>query len=199
MALDLKLSSNIVNYTSINLIDSTGIYNVVTNPGGWGAPNLALSGVVSAELTVSLPNSSVVTIDIINDLGIDFSTATTADLVYNLTSTMLYGTSGLIPDGLYTIEYNITSAGGAYGTSATIMTYYVVQESIYNRIKLIPQYYTCSDCNNQFVKETSTIFMLLQALIASSQYSNSVRFTELLTGLTDIMSFDSPNIQTCGC
>lgn len=200
MALSLKLSSNIVNYTSLNLSDASGIYDVSLNPTGWGSPNKSISDVTSAELTITLPNGSVVVIDVITDLGIDFATATTTDLVYNIPYSLLSGgVDGLMPDGVYFIEYDIIADGEPYGTTAYIMTYYVVQESVYNRIKLIPQYYTCSDCNNSFVKETSTIFMLLQALIASSQYSNTTRFEELLAGLTDIMSFDSSNCTSCGC
>lgn len=199
MALSLKLSSSIVNYTSLNLADASGVYDVNTNPTGWGAPNKAISDVTSAELTITLPNGSIVVVDIIGDLGIDFATATTADLVYNIPYSLLSGTDGLMPDGVYDIIYDITADSVDYTTTATVMTYYVVQESVYNRIKLVPEYYTCSDCDNKFVKETSTIFMLLQALIASSQYSNTVRFEDILSGLTDIMSFDSSNCTSCGC
>ena len=199
MALSLKLSSSIVNYTSLNLADASGVYDVSLNPTGWGAPNPELSTVDAALLYITLPNGSEVIVDIIADLGIDFSTATTTDLVYNIPYSLLSGTDGLMPDGVYSITYSIEIDHDFFTSDAVIMTYYVVQESVYNRIKLIPQYYTCSDCNNQFVKETSTIFMLLQALIASSQYSNTVRFEEILAGLTDIMSFDSSNCTSCGC
>jgi len=198
MALSLKFSSSIVNYTSLNISDASGVYNEVSNPTGWGTPNEELADVTYAHIVVTLPNLSVVDIDLMVDLGIDFSTATTADLVYNITSTMLYGTSGLLPDGVYQIYYNI-EGNDDYSITSDIMTYYVIQGSVFNKIALIPEYYTCADCNNQYIKETTTTFMLLQALIASSQYSNTVRFKELLSGLTDIMLFDSANTSSCGC
>jgi len=206
MALTLSLSQSITNYTSLNLTDASGEYNVTTNPTGWGAPNIAISAVQYAHLIITMPNGTIVDVDIEADLGINFAVATYADLVYNVTYLLLTGTSGLMPDGVYNVEYRISTdaawvpgAGTNYTVTANIMTYYEVQESVYNRIKLIPTYYTCSDCNNQFVKETSTIFMLLQALIASTQYANTVRFTEILSALTDIMSFDTTNCSSCNC
>ena len=204
MALTLKLSNSIVNYTSLNLTDASGEYGS-TNLTGWGAPNIELSAVKYAHLIITLPSEVIVDIDIEDDLGIDFSTVTFDNLIYNVSSLLLTGSEGLMPDGVYNIEYRISTdtdwvegAGTNYSVTVNVMTYYVVQESVYNRIKLIPQYYTCSDCTNQFVKETSTIFMLLQALIASSMYTNTVRFENILSGLTDIMSFDS-NTSDCGC
>lgn len=206
MALSLSLSQSITNYTSLTLTDASGEYNVSTNPTGWGARNIAISAVQYAHLIITMPNAVVIDVDIMTDLGIDFSTATYADLVYNVSYLLLTGTDALMPDGVYNIEYRISTdaswveeAVTNYTVTANVMTYYVVQESVYNRIKLIPTYYTCSDCNNQFVKETSTIFMLLQALIASTQYSNTVRFSEILSALTDIMLFDTTNCSSCNC
>lgn len=214
MALALALSNSIVNYTSLNLTDASGVYNVSTNPTGWGAPNTAISAILFAELEITLPGNttSTVFIDIPTDLGIDFATATYADLVYNIPYHLLNSTTtdSLLVDGVYTVKYKLSTnaittetwvdgAAGNYYVTATIMTYYEVQESVYARIALLPSYYTCSGCDNKFVKETSTIFMLLQSLIASTQYSNTVRFTEILTTLTDILSFDSSNCTSCGC
>jgi hypothetical protein len=207
MALVLKLSQSITNYTSLNLTDASGVYNVSTNPTGWGAPNIALSAVQYAHLIVTAPSGTIYDVDIVSDLGIDFSTVTYDELIYNLPYTLFGGTTGdLLPDGIWNIDYRISTeltwveeTINTYSLVVNIMTYYVIQEAVYNRIKLIPTYYTCSDCNNQFVKETSTIFMLLQALIASTQYSNTVRFTEILSALTDIMSFDTTNSSSCGC
>lgn len=207
MALQVALSNSIINYTSINLTDNTGDYNVSTNPTGWGAPNTALSAVQYAHLYVDGPTT--VDIDIISDLGITFDGSTVIeDLVYNLPYSLLYPgqTDTLIPDGVWTIEYRISTdsdwvegAGTNSSITVTVMTYYEIQSDVYDRIKLLPNYYTCSDCDNQFVKETSVIFMLLQALIASTQYSNTARFEELLSSLEDIVAFDSENCASCGC
>ena len=211
MALTLQLQNSIVNYTSLNLSDVSGDYNNPDNLTGWGSPNITFNDVDYAHLIVSFNSNPLCDIDITADLGIVFDGSTVKeDLVYNLPYTLLYNqsTNSILPDGIWTIEYRISTNSTWTGVSApttdfsitvNVMTYYTIQESVYNKIKLIPQYYTCSDCNNQFVKETMVIWAYLQALIASTQYANTVRFTEILSGLQDILTFDSSNCSSCGC
>ena len=207
MALQLALTNTITDYTSLTLTDASGEYNVSTNPTGWGAPNLAIADVNYAHLTITSPNDTEYDIDIVTDLGVDIGGAATyADLTYYIPSSLLGESSGaLLPDGVYSIEYRISDAaawddgGNDYTLTVTVMTYYEIQQDVYNRIKLVPQYYTCSDCDNQFVKETSVIYMYLKALIASTQYSNTVRFEEILSALQDILAFDTSNCSSCDC
>ena len=206
MALELKLTQSITDYTSITLTDSSGTYNASTNPTGWGAPNIEIADVLYAKIFITL-GSTTTEIDLVDDLGIDFSTATASTLIYNIPYTMFGGTvsTDLVPDEVWEIEYRISDTvnwddgGNDYYITLNLMTYYVIQGQVYDRIKLLPTYYTCSDCNNLFVKETSTIFMLLQALIASTSYSSTSQFTEILSSLEDILSFNSSNCSSCGC
>lgn len=206
MALQLALLQSITNYTSLTLSDASGEYSS-TNLTGWGAPNVAIADINYAHLIITTPSNVEYDFDLNADLMIDYGGAAVyADLVFNITSVMLGESTGaLIPDGIYQIEYRVSdnatwdNGGSDYTVSATVMTYYEIQQDVYNRIKLVPQYYTCSNCDNQFVKETMTIFMLLQALIASTQYSNTVRFTEIHSALTDILAFDQSNCSSCNC
>jgi len=205
MALTLALQNSVGDYTQITLTDTTGDYSS-TNVGGWGVPNIELSSVVYAHLIVTLPSGAVVDIDIINDLEIDFSTVTSDELVYNLTYEMLYSQSSeaTLPDGIYAIQYAIADQvaldeDANYILNTNIMTYYTVQAGVFERIGEIPTYYKCASCDNQYVKETTTLFMLLQSLIAASTYSSTVQFTSILTVIEDILSFDSTNTENCGC
>lgn len=205
MALTLALQNSVGDYTQITLTDTTGDYSS-TNVGGWGVPNIELSSVVYAHLIVTLPSGAVVDIDIINDLEIDFSTVTSDELVYNLTYEMLYSQSSeaTLPDGIYAIQYAIADQvaldeDASYILNTNIMTYYTVQAGVFERIGEIPTYYKCASCGNQYVKETTTLFMLLQSLIAASTYSSTVQFTSILTVIEDILSFDSTNTENCGC
>ena len=205
MALTLSLTNTISNITEFTLTDSTGTYSV-TNTGGWGAPNIAISDVEYAHLIFTTPAGVLYDIDIIDDLGIDFSTATTADLIYTITNDMVGGVEGdIIPDGVYTVEYQISDSatwdggGNDYSITLTIMSYYEVQNSVFERIGEIPTYYNCGGCDNPYIKETSTLFMLLQSVITASGYSNTELFEIALEALQDIIEFDSTLDEDCGC
>jgi len=57
MALELNIGfgrSNV--YFSINVTDNTGVYNVLTNPGGYGAPNPTVASFASFDVSVTLPD-----------------------------------------------------------------------------------------------------------------------------------------------
>lgn len=205
MALTLSLTNTISNITEFTLTDSTGNYSV-SNEGGWGSPNIAISDVEYAHLIFTTPTGILYDIDIIDDLGIDFSTATISDLVYTVTNDMIGGVSGeVIPDGVYTVEYQISDSatwdngGNDYSLTLTIMSYYEVQNSVFGRIGEIPTYYNCGGCDNAYIKETSTLFMLLQSVITASGYSNTELFEIALEALQDIIEFDSTLDEDCGC
>lgn len=214
MALSLKLSvsHNLIN--QLTLIDSTGDYDASTNTGGWGAPNTALSAVKFAYLAITDPGGTMYTVDIINDLGINFATVASDELIYNVTHDLIGGTLGnVIEDGVYEVTYMISTRVGAtlndfsptsnpstdFETQTYAMTFYVVQGNTFDRIAEIPNYYKCGDCNCLYVKETTTIFMLLQALIAASAYSTTTNFQLILDTLEDIFAFDVDNFDDCGC
>lgn len=213
MALTLALTSSNTSTVQLTLTDSTGAYNVTTNPTGWGAPNIALTDVLYAYLVVTTPGGVVYPIDIINDLSIDFSTVAYDELIYNVTHDLLGGTVGTtLPDGIYEVTYQISTRNITYGDfdaigesttdkalDINVMTYYTVQGQVFERIAEIPTYYKCADCDNLYVKETTTMFMLLQSLIAASTYSTTVKFELILEALQDIISFDADLDEDCGC
>jgi hypothetical protein len=57
MALELNIGFGRSNdYFSINVTDNTGVYNALTNPGGYGTPNPAIASFVSFDVSVTLPD-----------------------------------------------------------------------------------------------------------------------------------------------
>jgi len=205
MALELVLTKSISNYSILTLIDSTGDYDVTDNPTGWGAPNTALSAVNYAHIIIQTPSSAVYDIDIMAGLGIDFSTISSDELIYNISSDMLgKNTNELLEDGIYTIEYRISTdatwVDGAVSNSvitAAIATYFVVQKDVFENIALIPDLYGCSKCCTMKLKDIITQYMMLQALVAASEYAYLTEFTNILTTLKQIVSFDTELLCNC--
>ena len=201
MALVLSLTKTITDYSVLTLVDNTGDYNVTTNPNGWGAPNLVLANIDYAKLTVTTPTGTVLpTIDIITDLGIDFATVLSEELVYNLTNDLLGGTLGsTIADGIWTVLYEVSDDAGVTVTSLTVQlgTYYQVQALVFQNIATIPTFYSCNKCCTLQLKDIVTQFMMLQALIYASDYTYLTEFTNILTTLQQITSFNLDLICDC--
>lgn len=206
MALSLSLTKTITDYSVLTLIDNTGAYDVSTNPTGWGAPNIALSAVQYAHLLITTPSNTVaVDVDIISDLGINFATVTDEELIYNVTNDLLGGTLGsTIDDGLYTVEYRISTdaswvedAATNYTVTVQLGTYYQVQAAVFENVSTIPTFYSCSKCCSLQLKDIVTQFMLLQALIYASDYAYLTEFSNILTTLEQVLSFSTDLICNC--
>ena len=206
MALTLLLSSSNADITQLTLTDTTGDYAAGTNVGGWGAPNIALTAVLYAHLIIVNPEGETNDIDIISDLSIDFATVASDELIYNITHDLIGGTvDTTLEDGTYEVTYRISDkatwddGGNDYEITLNVMTYYIVQGLVFDRIAEIPTYYTCADCDNLYVKETTTLFMLLQSAIAAANYSTTTQFEIILAMLEDALSFDANLDEDCGC
>lgn len=109
MSLVLKNTSEIVNGNeSINFFEDTGAYNGVSNTGGWNAPNTLLVSALTAKIDVYLPGATTpVTINLFTS---SFPTINTSQ-AYNITPAALgLGSGGVLPDGVYTIQYIVTGS-----------------------------------------------------------------------------------------
>jgi hypothetical protein len=126
--------------------DTTGVYNVTTNPGGYGSPNMDSTDVNTATISVYAPGSTVpyiftFTIDISNILSciITNPDGTTDDITTDIVTTQglifpfdaVTGTGALsidetwiggtenesILDGVYTIVYEVSDGLTEYNTT----------------------------------------------------------------------------------
>lgn len=205
MALQLSLLKSISSYSVLTLIDNTGDYDASSNVGGWGTPNIELSEVNYAHLIINTPSNSIKDIDIIADLGIDFSTVEQADLVYNIESSLLgRDLNELLEDGIYTIQYRISTdstwvegASTNYSINVAVATYFEVQKKVFESIATIPDIYNCSKCCTLQLKDIVTQHMMLQSLAAAAEYAYLLEFTNILTTLQQIVSFDTELICNC--
>ena len=108
---------------SITITDTTGNYNVVTNPTGYGSPNPAKADVSVASIVITPPNSSALTaINLKNDYKYPITNSSAA-----LSSTTLIG-SDTLTSGVWVFSLTIETSGGtASPTSQTVVVYQIIQ------------------------------------------------------------------------
>jgi hypothetical protein len=111
MALEPKISI-INNKSSIVIVDATGDYNGVTNPGGWDATGVnnpahtTPSPVSAIQLDIYYPGSSTVDVNDFNLLTTSFFTTT--DRAYDITSSVT------LKDGVWKYEATFVVGVNSY-------------------------------------------------------------------------------------
>lgn len=108
----------------ITIRDTTGVYNSVTNPGGWDdteVSNPSATNVTEVTITITAPDSVVYTFN-------SASTYSTVDYLPDVNKLLEYpilysalGSSGKITDGIYeiTVEYSGDFGANTYTASST--------------------------------------------------------------------------------
>ena len=98
------------NTKELSFTDTTGTYNAVSNPGGFGSPNDLTSDATIVELKITPPGGTEVIIDMLIPAS-GFPT-TNKELEYIIKSQDLgLGTDADLPDGIWSITYEITTPG----------------------------------------------------------------------------------------
>ena len=202
MALQISLTSlQQDSCTDWVLTDATGTYSA-SNTDGWstvaspGVGNLTINNgsVTFAELTVTFSSGSSVTIDIIDNwlaltglATVAFNTGTDpGSLAFTLTSTLLGAT---IADGIYEVTYQVGN-GATYATSTlkstityTYALYCLIECCVEQRLAQVPDYYTCEECDNDFLNVTTILWTLLQSLKMAACTASTTKFETILETL----------------
>lgn len=159
MALNLIIGTIVQSNDStiLTISDATGLYDVTTNPNGWGTPNTDLSDIDGStsdlQLLITYTDSSLVTTeyDPIDFYDLNLAAPTSVeDLVFNITCAELKVSGNAIgteedelPDGWYDIVYSISkNEVGGTGTSSSTTGYKLcvrkVRNTIYNYFLSVP-------------------------------------------------------------
>lgn len=192
MTLELKLKQVYNSYTNFVFRDNTGIYSS-SNIGGWGGPNINISNVRKARIRISYGGTILKDVDVTSI----FQSATSND---SLIFTIPYSTDNdIIKDGVYTIEYLVSTLSNATWKSSINSIFYLsyntgywyeIQAKIFQRIARIPYHLKyCVKCDS-FVIDTAKINLLLQSLISSAQYNYIEEFVNIYSSLEQILNFD---------
>jgi len=123
MATDIKFSIyEAPNCKTITFIETTGEYNVSSNPNGWGTPNEETSDATAATLTLVGPDGTTypsIDLEALSSFPKDDST----EVVIN--STDLLSTMTSFVDGQWKITYSVTTSTTTY--TKTVMFFFTCQ------------------------------------------------------------------------
>jgi hypothetical protein len=166
--------------------DATGVYDVATNPGGWGSPNpdYDSSGlVISMEITASDG-----TVTQINDLEDQVTSTVTGAFTYNDIEVDL-------PDGWTTIEYTVATDSTSVSTTIKIFTYCKIQCCVFNKMLDMRTFDLCEE--KEKIAAYMHMWMLYKALQFAANGCNDSAASDILSRLKSLCEVStSPD---CGC
>jgi CRISPR/Cas system CMR-associated protein Cmr1 (group 7 of RAMP superfamily) len=188
---------NATDCKSILFKEETGLYNVDSNPTGWGLPNSELTDIVKAELIITKPDDSQITIDISSK----FPTVNT-ELIWQITAEDL-GYSETIDSGLYTLMYKLTTNITTYiHTSKTFLysckLHCQIQNILADSVKF---QMNCDNCNsgiNENILKALQIDTMYNGLCAMSACGTStIKIKNALENLETLVS--EYDVEDCNC
>jgi hypothetical protein len=181
----LEISVSITNTKdSVILEDTTGVYNAISNPGGWGSPNSLRSSVSASTVTVTSPDGSVLANP--EDVVTLFNPGTTFDL------TTYIETESTLSDGVWKFQFSLT------GVSDTAATAYGLRD-IELKTKLAQL--ALGDLESNDFAEYDRRYRILLLAFEQGEYTTVQEIMEdLSSDLDDCLSGDT-NIYglDCGC
>lgn len=193
MSLILKASACIGNNCrSLYISDKTGVYNVTSNAGGYGTPNLAVGGVTETHIIITLPDGTTV-IDITNPSGLPSSDTT---VEYEILYTILDSTWSSIQDGLYYIEYTVTDGITLYTTTPRPFLFLCNAECCVSRLFSKIATLTDCSCDDIIIKNALYADALLEGIKALKKDGNITGMSSLITKINQICGNST---QDCGC
>jgi hypothetical protein len=168
MALSLSTSISTEDCQNLIFTETTGTYNVTTNPTGWGSPNPATSTAAGAVVTVLVPSGTSYTFSV---FASSFPTVTSTQQ-YLINYEDLGMSDGLV-DGLYTITYVVPTLQIILGVP-TVITYTTILntmivcnlECCIDTLLLEIDDWTC-DCS----KDAKENFLTAHAIFEQIQHS----------------------------
>lgn len=174
--------------TSFNVFDETGIYNAITNPTGWGAPNPDIANATAAVINVTIPDATVpISINVFPTLP------NITDTPFTVTLAML-GLSSLakLPDGIYIVEYlvNLNVPPNIIAQTTTVLFTCQVKCCIDKLLaSLTDKNCSCEDSKAIQALQAYTMFIAAQKAACCGHIENSKK---LLKKAQDLCSGNCP-------
>lgn len=152
--------------SNVYFLDATGAYDAVLNPGGFGAPNNAITDFSTAVLIVTLPGSTVPEAPI-NIYGISEFPSVDTTLAWKLSPSDFGITS--FSTGLMRVTYIITlTTGGSYTVSELFLIACEYQCCLDKKKRDIAKNTSSCGCTDSKTMEMLYIEALLEAAYAAT-------------------------------
>lgn len=207
MAISLSASfQRVLDRTSITVTDTTGTYDLTTNPTGYGGVNPAVGDFSNFVVTVTPPNPSTyaptgtpVAINAYPSLPSD------SDGTFTITSLALLGSANtVIPDGVYRFDISATYSGGAGEGTATFTGYAIFYEITECCIQSLTMSQSDCDCQGDVIEKLNLANLWLTSfqpttfngtaqdapLVACGEWNKAA---ELLVSLNEVCTDDGCN------
>jgi hypothetical protein len=191
MALDIKLSI-INNKNEIIVSDTTGDYNAITNPTGWGAPNPAHTNVdvTSVRLTVTNPSGTVFTDSAPPNSLYNTTFWTTVSRAYEITvdTTNIFTTNPVIADGIWKFVVVFTILG-----TPTTVTKYALRDNV---LKCQLGQLALGDMDTNSFEEAKLMYDKMVQAFECGEYTLA---QQLYQDISDFLNECDTMIRDCGC
>jgi hypothetical protein len=150
--------------------ETTGAYNVTTNPTGYGAPNPTVVSVTAAGLTVTPPSGAGYSIDMLAE---GFPTSN-EDLEFELTDTPY-------EDGLWTFVYTVTSGATTYTATYSALFHCTITCCVNKMLLDIDTECDCDELNSKKIQEYTKAKAFLDALKGYAYCGSTEKFDNIYT------------------
>lgn len=181
MALDIQIGIQ-NNYDSLVLVDETGDYNAISNPGGWGTPNSARSGLSSdPTVIITTPGGTILTSETLTDFM-----STSADIAFDLTSA-IEAQDSTLDDGIWKFVFTFA------GISQTSLTVYAYRDNAV-RERLIKL-----SLKNLDIVDFKTAQELYQKMLYAFEAGDYDLVEELNDDLNRALEVCNLAFKNCGC
>jgi hypothetical protein len=202
MAFIPTISACLNGCTGITINDTSGFYNIDTNPFGWNSTDSlwrTASGIrpyaVTATIDISLNGGVANSINVLdriqNSLFPEFELS-------QYTPTSSLGEFNLA-DGYYNIVYTIVDNNNVtYSSEITFVVYCNVACCVANKAAAVAAE-LCNNCDSQAYEDFLLADGILQALKATAESLGTAEFTKLLNKLQKLCGTSTTGGCGCGC
>jgi hypothetical protein len=192
MALEIKISI-VNNKNEIIVVDSTGDYNAITNPTGWGAPNAAHTNVdvTSVRLTVTNPSGTIFTDSVPPNSLYNTTFWTSTARAYEITADVsnIFTTNPVIADGVWKFVVDFT----VLGTPISV-TKYALRD---NNLKCLIGQLALGDMDTNSFEEVKLMYDKMVQVFECEDY---VLAQSIYQDINDMLNeCDATIFRNCGC
>lgn len=181
--------------TTLTFSELTGVYNSVSNTGGWNVPNQYVGTADSAELTITRADGNVYLIDLFTHAYPTVDTTLTYSLV---NEDFGYTTDEKIPDQIMTFKYTVTGrdddSGAPFTVSTTIYKGFFCQTKCCINRMLLKIDFCCENCLQTGLNDWLQAKALYEGMMANANCGNITQANNNLAQLNKICKNSN-----CGC
>ena len=166
------------NARELTFTETTGAYDVATNPGGWGAPNPVTGAATSATLSIIPPGETTAVVLTLDTLTPSFPTTSNIQELAIRSQDLSLGTDVQFADGIWQMTYTVIAGGVTYTNDQSIFLSGQARCCVYGL--LADADISCCDCDGSDLARALEAFTYYRSAVACAACGNGDKFTEAL-------------------